>query len=1171
MAGTVSAGTIVYEVDMDTAGILQGRRDIDAALNGLNGSMGRLEAGLNRTERSLSSIEGTMSSLTGVAKALIAALSVQQVGAYAQAWQDLSNKLANAVRDSVPPFETLADVTERVFDISQKTRSGLDATATLYARLERSTRSYGVSVEDITRLTTIINQGFVVSGSTAEEASNAIIQLAQGLASGALRGDEFNSVNEQGNRLMIALADSMNVSIGALRNMAAEGKLTTEVIVNGLLSQGDKIGQEFAKTTATISQSLEIANNNITKFFGENATVKTGVKIFSDSVISLSENLDVLSTTLTIVAGVMGARYVGALTMATSAKIADIAASRQQVVADNQTAQAALVAANSVQRKALADKEAALSSLALAQAEYNVAKGSAAEMLAMDALVAAKTRATTASLALAEAETAQAAASARAATAARAAAIGIGMARGALALIGGPAGAAMLAAGAIFYFWQKAQQAKEEAIAFADGLDKLNAAMNAMSNTQLRGAIADANNSIRAQKEAVADLQSEVDSLRDRYQNFTPAAQKVAESMGQGTDFARQQAEVSDELARKTRDLEAAKDKLSRTEETASEATRTLTNNMLTAMGVHDQLIEKSWSLEQVQGAVAKAFGETADEINRANQAGKSFDHKALQISPATKEGDKVIATLEEQNELLKIQDERERAIAKARMQAAKVTDNQNQISAAGRLAAENYDLEKSEEARKKSQQESERQGKKSASSAESVAQKLANLKQQSELAADSTEELSREQAILRAQQSLGNSATQEQIKKAGEYAAKAWDASAAAKGVTEALKAMPLQAENKSYAESMQNLKAALNAGKIDLKEYNAATEKMALEHQNNLAKINAQAAVNPVASARAEVDPVQQLVNENNQKLALLQQYQQQEQAILQQSYQKGKINYDQFVAAKAATDAQYLALKTAQENQFNEQMTAAQWQLLSQQGLGYEMLTSAVDAFSGNASNALTGLITGTMSAQDAMRSLGNTMLNSVVNALVQVGVEALKNFIIGQTLGAASTAASVGMATTTAAAWAPAAALASLASFGANSAPAMAGIASTVGLAQGLALAGARYNGGPVSAGSMYQIGERGKPEIYQASTGKQYMIPGDNGKVISNKDMQSGSGVIINNIVQNYTSATVDSQGAVNSDGSITLTTIIADLNNGGPISQGITSNFNVKRTPNGQG
>ncbi|HAS0809888.1 TPA: tape measure protein [Enterobacter hormaechei] len=1149
MAGTVSAGTIVYEVDMDTAGILQGRRDIDAALNGLNGSMGRLEAGLNRTERSLSSIEGTMSSLTGVAKALIAALSVQQVGAYAQAWQDLSNKLANAVRDSVPPFETLADVTERVFDISQKTRSGLDATATLYARLERSTRSYGVSVEDITRLTTIINQGFVVSGSTAEEASNAIIQLAQGLASGALRGDEFNSVNEQGNRLMIALADSMNVSIGALRNMAAEGKLTTDVIVNGLLSQGDKIGQEFAKTTATISQSLEIANNNITKFFGENATVKTGVKIFSDSVISLSENLDVLSTTLTIVAGVMGARYVGALTMATSAKISDIAASRQQVVAENQAAQAALVAANSAQRKALADKEAALSSLALAQAEYNVAKGSAAEMLALDALIAAKTRATTVSLALAEAETVQAAASARAATAARAASVGIGMARGALALIGGPAGAAMLAAGAIFYFWQKAQQAKEEAIAFADGLDKLNAAMNAMSNTQLRGAIADANNSIRAQKEAVADLQSEVDSLRDRYQNFTPAAQKVAESMGQGADFARQQAEVSDDLARKTRDLEAAKDKLSRTEETASEATRTLTNNMLTAMGVHDQLIEKSWSLEQVQGAVAKAFGETADEINRANQAGKSFDPKALQISPATKEGDKVIATLEEQNELLKIQDERERAIAKARMQAAKVTDNQNQISAAGRLAAENYDLEKSEEARKKAQQESEQQGKKSASSAESIAQKLANLKQQSELAAESTNNLSREQAILNAQQSLGKGATKEQIALAGQYAATKWDTANALKAQAAAEKLLPEARENASYKQDVQDLNTALAAKKISQEQFNQTSERLEATHQANLAKIRAQQAVTPQQEAVAQVDPVQQLANQHAQQLALIQQFEQQGLLAHQNA----------------------LALKNAADTQYEQQRTAAQWELLSQQSLGYSMLTSAVDAFSGNASNALTGLITGTMSAQDAMRSLGNTMLNSVVNALVQVGVEALKNFIIGQTLGAAATAAGASQAAILATAWAPAAAMASLASFGANSVPAMTGIASTVGLAQGLALTGMRYNGGPVDAGGLYQVGERGKPEIYQASTGKQYMIPGDNGKVISNKDMQGGGGINVVLNVQNYNGSSIDAQASSDGNGGVTVDVIVADLNNGGPISNAITSNMNVKRTPRGQG
>lgn len=1089
MAGTVSAGTIVYEVDMDTARLLQGRRDIDAALNGINGSMGRLEAGINRTERSLSSIEGTMSSLTGVAKALIAALSVQQVGAYAQAWQDLSNKLANAVRDSVPPFETLADVTERVFDISQKTRAGLDATATLYARLERSTRSYGVTVEDITRLTTIINQGFVVSGATAEEASNAIIQLAQGLASGALRGDEFNSVNEQGNRLMIALADSMNVSIGALRNMAAEGKLTTEVIVNGLLSQGDKIGQEFAKTTATISQSLEIANNNITKFFGENATVKAGVKIFSDSVISLSENLDALSTTLTIVAGIMGARYVGALTMATSAKIADIAASRQQVVADNQTAQAALVAANSVQRKALADKEAALSSLALAQAEYNVAKGSAAEMLAMDALIAAKTRATTASITLTEAENAQAAASARAATAARAASVGIGMARGALALIGGPAGAAMLAAGAIFYFWQKAQQAKEEAIAFADGLDKLNAAMTAMSNTQLRGAIADANTSIRAQKEVIADLQSEVDSLNARYRSFTPAAQKYADSMGQGTEFAQRQSEVSDELARKTRDLQAAKDKLSRTEDTAAEATRTLTNNMLSAMGVHDQLIEKSWSLEQVQGAVAKAFGETADEINRANQAGKSFDPKALQISPATKEGDKVIATLEEQNELLKIQDERERAIAKARMQAAKVTDNQNQISAAGRLAAENYDLEKSEEARKKAQQESERQGKKSASSAESVAQKLASLKQQAELAAGSTQQLSREQAILTAQQSLGAAANQKDLELAGQYAAAKWDTANALKAQAAAEKLLPEARENASYKQDVEDLNTALAAKKISQEQYNETAERLEATHQTNLAKIRAQQAVTPQQEAAGNVDPVQQLANENARKLALIQQYEQQ-----------GVLTHQNALALRAAADTEY-----------EQARIAAQWEIYRNQSTGNELLATSLEGLQSGATNALTGLINGTQNLQEAMANVGSTIINSVIGSLVEMGMQWVKNQVMGQAAAAASLASTMAQATAAASAWAPAAMSASIATYGSAAAVGESAYAASLLSAKGLAVAGSREHGGPVSASSMYRVGEGGKPEIFKASNGSQYMIPGDNGRVISNRDIGGGGG------------------------------------------------------------
>lgn len=513
--------------------------------------------------------------------------------------------------------------------------------------------------------------------------------------------------------------------------------------------------------------------------------------------------------------------------------------------------------------------------------------------------------------------------------------------------------------------------------------------------------------------------------------------------------------------------------------------------------------------------------------------------------APPTKGDDaatnKLVQNSERRLALAKLEGE-----ARARLQAqydaadAGVTDPKR-IKALQDEYAETYRVT---EARK----ESDKAGKQSASTAESIAQKLENLRQQSELAADSTQELSREQAILRAQQSLGKSATQAQIQEAGKYAAAAWDAAAAAKGVTEALNAIPEQAENKSYAESMQNLKAALNAGKIDLQEYNAATEQMEQQHQANLAKIRSQQVVNPTQQALAEVDPVQQLANQHAQELALIQQFEQQ-----------GVLAHENA-----------LALKNAADRQYEQQRIAAQWEILSQQSLGYNMLTSAVDAFSGNASNAITGLLTGTMSAQEAMRSLGNTILNGVINSIVQVGVEALKNYILGQTLGAASVATSVGLAATTASAWAPAAAMASLASFGANAGPAAAGISSTVGLANGLALAGARYNGGPVSAGGLYQVGEKGKPEIYQASTGKQYMIPGDNGKVISNKDMQSGGGISVQvNVINQSTGATVQSANGYMQDGSAVVDLLITDMERGGPVSSQMQQTFGLSRKAQG--
>ncbi|WP_048987941.1 tape measure protein [Klebsiella pneumoniae] len=997
-----NAGGIYYDIEMDVQGLLVAQQRVNQRLD-------LMARGFDSTTRAVNNTERSMSSLSGVAVALAAALSAKQISEYADAWATVNNKLANSLR----PNEQLADVTERVFNITQQTRSSLDATASLYARLERATRQYGTSADDLAKLTTIINQGFVVSGATAQEAENAIIQLSQGLASGALRGEEFNSVNEQGNRLIVALADSMGVSIGEMRNMAAQGKLTTDVVVNGLLSQGAVIGKEFANTTTTISQALQVAGNNVTKFFGENSTVKTGAAIFNDAVVTASENIDVLSAALTAAAAIMGSRYVGALTMSAASQIQSALAAQRQATANAQAAQSALIAATSVKRKAVADKEAALSSLALAQAEYNVAKGSAAEMLALDALIAAKSRASAASLSLAQAETAQAAASARAATAASAASVGIGLARGALSLIGGPGGAAMLAASAIFYFWQKAQQAREEALRFADSLDKVNASMKAMNNTQLRGTIADANESIRAQKDEISDLQAEVDSLSSRYRNFTPEAQAVAESLGQGADFARQQAEVSDQLAKKSRDLANAQDKLAQTQETAAEANRTLTNNMLTSMGVHDGLIQKGWSLEQVQSAVAKAFGNTADEINRANQAGQNFNPKALQVSPPTADGDKVILNLEEQNELLKIQDERQRAVTKARMQAAKVTDNPNQISKAGDLAGENYDLQKAEEARHEAQRKGEQQDKRSASAAESVEQKLDKLRAAQNLSTESVEKRRIQEAGLRAEQSLGSGATQKQLEEA-----------------------RALGEANERAAISIQKRKEAEQGQKYAKQEI-----------------ASAQTTVDP--STGQAVDPLAQINLQEQQKLDALAKYQE----IDKQN-------------TKLYEDA-----KTAIMQQASYQRQA----ILLQEQQTYQQNVSSLLGESSNFAGSLADAI-----GQAAGKS------SAAYQALFAIS----KGFAIAQASLNLQTAISNAMAIP----WpANIPAIAQALSAGTQ----------IVSAISGINYSGGRKNGGSVSPGNVYPVGEGNLPELMQTSKGL-FMIPGDGGKVFSNKDVTSGS-------------------------------------------------------------
>ena len=441
-------------------------------------------------------------------------------------------------------------------------------------------------------------------------------------------------------------------------------------------------------------------------------------------------------------------------------------------------------------------------------------------------------------------------------------------------------------------------------------------------------------------------------------------------------------------------------------------------------------------------------------------------------------------------------------------------------------------------------------EAKKLANQQETVAQKLENLRQQSELTAKSTQQLSREQAILTAQQSLGSAATQKDLDLAGQYAAAKWDTANALKAQAAAEKLLPEARENASYKQDVEDLNTALTAKKISQEQYNETAERLEATHQNNLAKIRAQQAVTPQQEAAGTVDPVQQLANENARKLALIQQYEQQ-----------GVLTHQNALALRAAADTEY-----------EQARIAAQWEIYRNQSTGNELLATSLEGLQSGATNALTGLIDGTQSLQEAMANVGSTIINSVISSLVEMGMQWVKNQVMGQAAAAASLASTMAQATAAASAWAPAAMSASIATYGSAAAVGQSAYAASLLSAKGLAVAGAREHGGPVSASSMYRVGEGGKPEIFKASNGSQYMIPGDNGRVISNRDIGGSGGGAFNYspVIQVNGDPTEQQlamlEAAVKRGAQQGYAMAVSDVASGkGKLSNALTNNFNTSQ------
>ena len=300
---------------------------------------GRINTGFSAARRGVQSIS---EQLADTRRELIAFFSIRfaasQAGALIQL-ADEAKTLEARLRLASTSAQEYAQAQADVNAIADRTHAPLTATADLYGKMAVAMREMGRGQADAAASTEAVAQTLRLSGTSAGAAQGALLQFGQALASGVLRGDEFNSMMEAAPRLAQALAEGLNVPRGALRKLAEEGKLTADQVIGALLSQKDKLAAEYAQLPITVADSLTDVRNQFMRMVAGFDQATGTTRALSGALATLTENMGLVATAVAAVAAVMIGRGAGALAAYMAQTWAEVQATRAAVVAD--TARAA--------------------------------------------------------------------------------------------------------------------------------------------------------------------------------------------------------------------------------------------------------------------------------------------------------------------------------------------------------------------------------------------------------------------------------------------------------------------------------------------------------------------------------------------------------------------------------------------------------------------------------------------------------------------------------------------------------------------------------------------------------------------------------------------------------------------------------------------------------------
>jgi tape measure domain-containing protein len=477
-------------ISIDARNAERNARELNRELNNMTTNGIRAESQMNSMGSAFRSLAGYMAGIVTIGTAISKMDTYTGLQNRLKLVTDSQNELNQAMSDT--------------FAIAQKTASSWDSAAMVYQRFADNADRLNITMKQTAALTETVAKAISVSGGSAASAEAALMQFGQALASGVLRGEEFNSIVEQAPGLLKAIANGLDTNVGSLRGMAAEGKITADVLVKSLTKAQPYIDDLFNKTDFTISQSFTKLSNEVTKFIGEAGKANGAASGLSDAINVLANNLSTIANIAVI----------GGVALLTKTILSQTVAIYGSVTASIQRRAADLAALESQARLASLEVQRTRQVVALAATEVNLARIEYNGAVTRAERAAATMRLTQAEIALALAEK-QKTASTIADTAAQNA-NNAARSRGAmlLGLVGGPIGAitigvAALAAGYMYMSSRAAaatakleEQGKvaletDENLKQLAGNDKISAVKN------LTAAFNDQNDKLAKSKESV--------------------------------------------------------------------------------------------------------------------------------------------------------------------------------------------------------------------------------------------------------------------------------------------------------------------------------------------------------------------------------------------------------------------------------------------------------------------------------------------------------------------------------------------------------------------------------------------------------------------------------------------------------------------------------------------